>query len=484
MGVRSDLRTHRSVVPVGALVAAGVVAAATLLATGVAGCRQIVGVTELNDQVCGAFGDSGIPLTGACSACAMGSCCSQATACLASVPCASLEACLAQCNGDPACRSQCTIDNPIVGNADIPAALDACLVSQCEDACGLTCGALSKVAPPDAAAACATCIESVACGQAQSCAQSPVCQGAQLCLENCTTGDCSGTCNAPEDDGGTPFCVANCGPSQCVAPCSGGPASTLEFNFSAQVDGMCEDQCRIGNNWWCVGNEQYQYPAPISATRQVIVGFIDDVKSQPQVGVTVEMCSSKDPECAAPLDTQVTNDGGVVTMTDQSGAGNGGDIGLNGFFKLTSPSLYPTTVYWGFPLSEPHGVIGTPIPVFPAGDWQDLLEVADVSADSMRGHIAVVALDCLGSQAPGVTFTATGTDSETTLLYFVGGTLSTDGGTDRSGSAFFLNVPVGTTTVSAIPAGLGGQISGQETVYVRAGAVTEVSVAPTPVSTN
>lgn len=292
-----------------------------------------------------------------------------------------------------------------------------------------------------------------------------------------------GACFAPDDDGGVPFCVGSC-PTQCVARCSDTEAGAPPFyyDFSASITGMCEDQCQIGNNWWCVGNEQYQYPAAISATRQLTVGFIDDIVQEPQVGVTVKLCNSHDPTCTMWLDSQVTNDGGVVTLTDPTGAGNGADFGLIGFLELSGPLLQQTTVYWGFPLSEPHGVIGTPIPVFTSMDWAGFLAVSQVTADPTRGHIAVVALDCLGYQAPGVTFTASGTDASTTLLYNRGGSVpSPDGATDQSGTAFFVNVPADqAVVVSAMPAGLGGQISGQQSVYIRAGWVTEVSVAPSP----
>ena len=97
----------------------------------------------------------GLPYgTTTCASCASTSCCAESNACVGDPDfCAPYESCLGACNGDPACRSKCTIDHPVPAvNAAPVSALSACLVSHCEDECGLACGGFAGyLSMPDAA---------------------------------------------------------------------------------------------------------------------------------------------------------------------------------------------------------------------------------------------------------------------------------------------------------------------------------------------
>jgi hypothetical protein len=420
-----------------------------------------------------------IAFRASCSTCAEAHCCGEAAACAGSLPCGALEGCLAACDGDPACRSQCTRDNPVTDHR-LSAALDACLASNCADACGLSCGGLSKLADPDAAAACAHCIQVNFCAQAQSCATSLDCQSDLLCRENCVTGDCAGACSLPDDeDGGRLLCLESCASSQCISNCgmSLDSGEALYSAFTGPVSGSCSTECEAGNHWSCVGH--VQWPAAKSRQRTITVGFVDFIASQGETGVAVKMCAPQDPTCIMPIDQGVT-DGGLVTLTDRTGATNGGTFGLEGFFDLSSPSLFPTIVYWGFPLSETHGLLATPIPVFEALELPAVVALAgaNVTLDPGRGHLAFLAIDCFGNQAVGVTFSASPV-GDAQLFYGAGQTLSSTGPTDKSGSGFYFNVPPGSVDLYATPLATGVTAS-HLSVSVRAGTITEVSLAPTP----
>jgi hypothetical protein len=199
---------------------------------------------------------------------------------------------------------------------------------------------------------------------------------------------------------------------------------------------------------------------------------------QPETGATVKMCSGTDSECAPPIDEQMTDSNGIVRLTENASVLNGGQRGLNGFLEVTAPDLFPTTIYWGFPLSEPHGVFSTPLPVFSLTDAADLA-FSGINLDASRGHVAVLSVDCLGSQSPGVTFSAQGIDAQTQLFYAAGPALSPKGPTDGRGAGFFFNVPPGSVDVTATPVLLGGP-SGSIPVVVRAGWITEASIGPAP----
>ena len=205
-------------------------------------CGNILGIPSHERLESQGVAACGIPFSDSCRACAEAECCPEAALCAESPACNALESCLAACNGGAQCRSRCTIDRPVPTAAGIPAALDACLASKCEQACGLTCGALAKLAPPEAAADCSACIHQLFCPQAQACAKSAERQRHFLCRENCVTGDCVGACSLAAADVGAPLCLGACGPTtRCINACSVGPDSgaALYSNFYAPVSGLC-----------------------------------------------------------------------------------------------------------------------------------------------------------------------------------------------------------------------------------------------------
>jgi hypothetical protein len=148
---RVDLVTRRAALVIAFAVAIG---AAALASTS---CRQVAGIEDappeaLATRVCGvSYGSN------ACASCANTSCCSESTACAGDTACSAYEDCLGGCNGDPECRSQCTIAHP----ASTPevSALSACLASKCDTACGLGCGGFEGyVTEARNAKACQSCV--------------------------------------------------------------------------------------------------------------------------------------------------------------------------------------------------------------------------------------------------------------------------------------------------------------------------------------
>jgi hypothetical protein len=430
-----------------------------------AGCRQIVGITD-------------------CGTCTDRSCAAEQAACQASPLCSELEDCLALCRGDPACRSKCVIDHPIVSGLDAPANLEACLASQCSAACGLTCGVLSKISSPKAAPSCSSCIQrhDNICSDAETCARNPDCQRELLCREGCVTGDCTGACTVPGYDGTQPLCLGSCGPARCLTPCATADSHVSLYSMFFGHAGTCQQECEIGNNWSCVGH--VEWPAAKGPTRKLTLALVDALDmSQPATAATVKLCSEVGKPCKE-LDENVTNDQGVVTLVDASQVLGG--IALNGYLEVSSPDLYPTIIQWGFPLSEPHGILSTPIPVFSSFDLNILLGGDGPSdwMDPTRAMIAVGAVDCLGDNSSGVRFSADGLGADF-LLTYLKQPPSLTGPTDQTGAAIFSKVsPPGPQdipiSISATPDALLGKKSSVQTVGVRAGWLTEVLMMPTP----
>jgi hypothetical protein len=436
-----------------------------VLLIGLAACRQIAGIGQRSVSPPPACG---IRFSDACDACVEQSCCNEASACAAHSACLALEQCRALANGDPTGRSSCTFNNPVRDPDAFGAAtaLDTCLASTCADACGLVCGGVSQIQGPVNAGDCQACVAANGCSAAVACATNLDCQSHALCRENCVTGDCVGACNAAY------------------------PAGDVLYNaYTNAIGGACATDCRIGNNWTCAGH--VTWPTTRADTRVLDVTLTNPEQGPLPAGLTVKLCDAVDTACAVPVGGQVAMTNGTTSMTFVDAgptAINGRNFGLNGYLDVSAPNIdpppvMPTLAYWGFPLSEANAVLATSFPVFSRLEMNSLLGSAgdgNAVADG-AGQIGAVALDCIGNQAPGVVVVATTASGAILRPYYFRAMsmLVQSDATDRDGLVLFANVPPGTVTLTATPSGFDAPVS-TERVFVRAGAVTEVGLAPTP----
>lgn len=419
----------------------------------------------------------GIAFAGECESCAAASCCSQARACAESPDCKPLADCLAACDGDVVCRTNCALDFPTNDDSILAPALAACLSDSCEEPCKLTCGQLPGLVSAAASDGCQTCLADNYCETQRACARNVDCQAYVACRQACVTGDCIGSCaiqRNPEAD----LCLGNCDLTDCVRPCSSDFNEVVDSYAAlyASIGGVrCAKQCQSGSDWSCVGEVLWPY---VEAKERILtVGFSSQYLPAIREGIRVEMCAWSDEKCKTPLDSAYTDANGIVELVDRTGSANGLGFGLNGFLKLSSEQVYPTKVYWGFPLSEPHGALGTSIPIF---HEYALYAVAGGPLDPTRGLIGAVVVDCAGVPASDVEV-ALSTDDPAVQRVYARGTApdraATD--TDQTGTVFFTDVPVGGHTLTVTPKAI-GSASSVVPVDVQPGTLTEVGLGPTP----
>ena len=414
----------------------------------------------------------------ACGKCAAAQCGMAADKCASQSSCKELEGCLFACNGDP-CRSQCTIDHPLLPPFDDPEGgvdtvagnLDACLASQCPSECSLTCGGLSLIADPAEASGCAQCLQANNdyCSSATSCGTDTGCQTYLHCRQGCVTGDCIGYCWDTYQ-----------------------VSSTLFFDFYKPLNaGKCSVECDVGRDWSCI-DKPFMWPTVQADPRQLKF-WLKNLQGMPLPNVSVKMCDGDKPNCETLIDPVmpappvVTDTMGSATLTDWTR--NSNHFGLNGYLypqslDSQSPAVLPAMIYWGFPLVAIKGVIADPIPLFTTADSV----LTAVILNPASGAVAAVALDCFGQPAPDVVLSLSGLDGGAGPLpyYTVDGTISlvtspTDS-TDNSGIGIFPNVPPGAMTVVATPnrSGTPSTPSSRSNVLVVAGTITYVALAPTP----
>ncbi len=418
------------------------------------GCRQIVGIDDRQVAFQSACGIDF--LAGDCQACAQAKCCDAATQCAGSAECADLENCFGLCSvGDSACRSRCARQHPVPDDMQMAGALDACLAQQCagSNSCSIQCGGLSTLAEPDAAAACSACMNMDLdgfCDAGTQCGVSPDCQTYVHCRQACWTGDCFGACADSNADGRS------------------------LYNTLWEPNGSCGVACGVTADWGCVGDGIVTHAPPLQGVPTLTVSFVYWLTSTPIVGMSVAMCGGA-PDCSTPVDTGVTDDAGAVTLTDY--LIDPGQAGLQGFFELSSNQIYPTIVYWGFPLSSANGRFDTPIDVLTPSEVS--LVLGQIGLEPGKGVVVVAALDCQGALAPNVTIQSGFNDAGASTYYIAKSNVPSSelDATTSVGLAVIVNVPVGYVDLFVTPSGLGTP-SSILTVYVPANMVTEVSMAP------
>jgi hypothetical protein len=453
--------------------------AAVVAITSIVACRQLVGITDnppedLTSSLCGLnYG------TNVCASCVNTNCCTESTTCASDPVCAAYESCLGECNGDPKCRSQCTIDN-LVGTASDVWALRACLAGKCETACGLECGGLADlVAPPDAAAACQQCVTGSACSQEEACASSYPCT-ADLGPIYLSTVDfyevyAETLCESSAAAGltfniGGQFKVCGRNPPTIESDDAGSHLSTSFAN-------SCTTACASGAYWACVG--QVNWPSPEAPTTTLGFWIKDYVTDTRVAGALVRVCQPHDENCTQPLAMGTTDIVGQVSLTFQNGQATGAGLnngaGLNGFLRVTSPTIVPFDYYWGFPFVEAQvpSIFGT---VITPSELQDQWNAVGVTTDPARGTVSVYVTDCRLNAASGVEVTLSPMDKLTQSFASTGASTTMTG---PDGILTFANVPAGALQITATPLAL-GKPSSQVNIIVQAGYLTLATMYPTP----
>jgi hypothetical protein len=439
-----------------ALAAAGIAAAASLVAS----CNLIINVSEYkvggpcptgDCATCG-FGFA----SSTCASCVEKSCCDEANACHDDATCAPLYDCVTACDAaDAKCRNACVAAHPVGANA-AARALDVCLSQS--DGCGASCSNCGGLADWYADE-CAACVQSKCCGHATKCADDDACAERQRCYRTCTYPTCPFDCDAQ------------------VAASTGQPlTSDVIANFDTCTSQGCSAQCAHGTHWGCVG--QFAWPEPTSdAMVNVTFDAIQfGTTSAAFPGATIRACASTDHPCAQPLagtEDQVTDDKGVATI--------GVPSGFKGYFHVTAPNTMETLDYvaWPITVDQHHSIYLGSYDLY-----KSMVMQAGGGVNDAYGAVFVFTYDCLLSAAPGVSL-ALDHESEdmnwTSHFYFAGSTpVSATDATDGNGIGGWSNVvPNKLATVTATQYDTQTKI-GVYPVYVQPGAITFLSLPPTP----
>jgi hypothetical protein len=391
---------------------------------------------------------------GVCQSCVAAHCCGEATTCAGDPPCVALETCLLGCGSDYACRATCTEANLVAAQTDGPT-LDTCVALHCSGECGIVCGMSGSYVEPDAAQGCQECIKGKACPPAQGCATNLDCEITGHCAYACPTPDCSAACLAASTDASA-------------------------FTSSAVAVGLsCYTPCAVGHYWRCVGNTSWPFAKGTTQTATLTLADPDPNHIGARyAGSIVKACGFGDQSCATVLGNATSDANGIATVPLPPLPPNP-LWGFQGYFDIESPSgaAVPLLYFLAFPLSETNAPLTALIPT--TTDFQQSMGLVNVTPVQGRGHIEVIAEDCLFIPAADVTVTVDGIAGPG--VYVSGAQPSlTATQTDASGAVWFFNVLPGTYTLHVTPKDLDGRSSSTGHVLVRQDTVSFIAAIPTP----
>jgi hypothetical protein len=236
------------------------------------------------------------------------------------------------------------------------------------------------------------------------------------------------------------------------------------FENATCVDNVCV----ADPAWACVG--QLSWPPAESRKFNVTIHIRDLITDEPTANVSARLCRKLDTTCAQPLPGDfLGNTLGDLTLRV--------DGGFDGYAEIRAPDKMPGLYFFYPPIADDREIPF--VPLFHPAILNQFATLGMKMTLPDRGHILLIAYDCLRRPAEGVHLTSPNADDKSSTFYVVKSLPSLQGTeTDSSGRAGFINLPAGSVTVGS-QLGDGRQVS-NVSVLVRPGAITYLSLVPTP----
>jgi hypothetical protein len=224
-------------------------------------------------------------------------------------------------------------------------------------------------------------------------------------------------------------------------------------------------QCRPNPRWRC----EPAPPTPVSGTKQLTLLVRDSLSLTPLPNIRGVICQKLDLTCSAPVGEAKTGADGKMTMTVPAN--------LAGYLKVEEQNYQPAMYF--LPAVFPADGVLQPFPLLSSGLIFDALALTlGATVDRTRGHLMLVAEDCLGAALPGVTFTSPQRDAATVQFYVRDLLPSTSAKeTAEIGNGGFLNFPAGTAVLELKKLDLDLRLT-TASVVVRAGYVSIAYIRP------
>jgi hypothetical protein len=232
--------------------------------------------------------------------------------------------------------------------------------------------------------------------------------------------------------------------------------------------GRCEaSRCLPNPRWRCS-------PTPTQTStgrRKLEIPILDAITLESLQGVPVVACQRPDLVCAQPVARATSAANGHVVLDLPA------DFG--GYFQVASFQDYLPALYFS-PTRVPDSGVLEALALFKGGVVIDALATSAGASgiDPTRGHLTLIAEDCMGLPLAGVSFSSEQMDSKTLQFYLVNQLPTTTAKeTVSTGQAGYFNFPVGTALLQLTmkETGLALTTAG---IAVRAGFMSVAYISP------
>ena len=232
------------------------------------------------------------------------------------------------------------------------------------------------------------------------------------------------------------------------------------------VGGGCvASKCRPNPKWRC----EPAVVLPAVGMMTLTVPIVDALSVGRVSGVKVVACNKLDLMCASPVAEGTSDREGMAKLTVP--------MGFAGYLQVTTRSDYVPALYF-LPTVPPEGMLPN-FPLLTSGAILNALAFAlGAGLDPQRGHMMLIAHDCMGTPLPGVTFTSEQADKSTLQFYVQDQLPSAEAKqTPAAGDGGYVNFPAGTALITAKEVATGIELA-KVSVLVRPGFISVLYIRP------
>ena len=172
---------------------------------------------------------------------------------------------------------------------------------------------------------------------------------------------------------------------------------------------ICVDSlCQVDPAWACLSTG-----TPAASTQEppykLIVQVRGVVDQAPKVGAQVKLCRKLDVDCASPIATGVSDNGGTVNFSVDM-------KGFTGYVHVQSDGFVPSLFFFNPPIDRD---TTTPVSLASTLENQGLLFTLGRQPSPGHGNIVISSRDCTGVPAAGVSYSSPNADAMTSTFYTV-----------------------------------------------------------------
>jgi hypothetical protein len=279
-------------------------------------------------------------------------------------------------------------------------------------------------------------------------------------------GECSSDADCQEKLGANATCVDRA----CFGPKPECEADEDCVKLGPEyMGGRCASkQCLPNPKWRC------EPPAPVegaAATIDLTLPVIDALALSFLPNINLVACNKLDYMCDQPVAKGTSDKDGKAKFTVPAN--------FTGYFQQTDNSGFGPGLYFMPAQTPPKGEDLKNFPIFRTGSTSLLaLALGEGGLDPARGHMMLVAEDCMKNALPGVAFSTPQADGKTIQFYVRDQTPTTSAmDTPPAGTGGFMNLPAGVAGITAKEVKSGIELS-QSTVLIRAGFISMLYIRP------